>query len=73
MIAEFNLNGVYFASIPITSLLALVATLVLHRLLALVGAYRWIWHAALFDAALFICLWALLVTTSLDHILGKIA
>lgn len=35
---------------------ALVCSWVMRRLLAFAGAYRWIWHPALFDLALYVLL-----------------
>jgi len=71
MIWEFTLGGVYLAALPVTALLALIATVLAHRVLALAGAYRWVWHPALFDTALFVCLWALLVASPLSLLLGN--
>lgn len=58
MTAEFALNGVFVSAALVSALIALVLGFVLRRLLAFVGAYRFIWHPALFDAALFVILWA---------------
>jgi len=38
------------------------------RLLAMVGAYRWVWHPALFDLALYV-----LVLYALVHLTGATA
>ena len=62
-IGEFAIGGVYLATLPASALVALLATVVVHRLLALARAYRWVWHPPLFDTALFVCLWALLVAS----------
>ena len=62
-IGEFAIGGVYLATLPVSALVALLATVVVHRLLAMARVYRWVWHPALFDTALFVCLWAFLVTS----------
>jgi hypothetical protein len=58
MTGEFALDGVFLSAALVSALIALAAAFVLRRLLALVGAYRFVWHPALFDAALFVILWA---------------
>ena len=64
MIPEYNFDGVYIASAPVTATIALILALIIHRLLILVGAYRWVWHPVLFDTALFVCIWALFICFS---------
>ena len=58
MTGEFNLGGVFISSVLVSALIAMAATFVIRRLLVLTGAYRLIWHSALFDTALFVILWA---------------
>jgi hypothetical protein len=58
MIGELNLDGVFLSSVLVSALIALVLTFVIRRLLAWSGAYRLVWHPALFDAALFVIVWA---------------
>jgi len=58
---EFAVGGVLFSSMLAAVLIALVAGFGLRRVLTLFGAYRFIWHPALFDTALFVILWALVV------------
>ena len=62
MIGEFNLGGVFVSSVLVSALIALAAAFVVRRLLARLGAYRFVWHPALFDTALFVILWAAVVT-----------
>ncbi len=66
MSGEFDVFGVYLTSQLVTSMLALVATFGLNRVLARVGFYRHVWHPALFECALFVVLWGLLL--SLTHL-----
>jgi hypothetical protein len=60
MIAEVNLGGVYLSTIVATALLAFIAAALWRKLLSPTGLYRHVWHPALFDAALFVLLWALI-------------
>jgi hypothetical protein len=61
MTGELDLAGVFLSGAVASALMALLATALLRRLLAAVGLYRHLWHPALFDAALFLVLWATLV------------
>jgi hypothetical protein len=61
MIPEYTFGGIYVASVPVTAALALLLALVLHRLLVAIGAYRWVWHPVLFDTAIFVIIWSLLI------------
>ena len=76
MIADVNLFGMYFDVALITALVALAASILVRRLLAAIGAYRWVWHRALVDLGVFAVLWlALVVGTTrfqeyLVHLLG---
>jgi hypothetical protein len=62
MNGELNIDGVFLSSVLVSALIALVASFVLRRVLSKVGAYRLVWHPALFDTALFVILWAAVVT-----------
>ncbi|KJK07243.1 MULTISPECIES: DUF1656 domain-containing protein [Pseudomonas] len=52
---EWALGGVLLSPFLIYVLLALVLTGAVRLLLRLTPVGRWIWHEALFDCALFIC------------------
>ena len=54
MIGEFNLYGVYFPWLLVLAVIGVGVSLGARKLLAGVGAYRYIWHPALFDLALFV-------------------
>jgi hypothetical protein len=58
MMVEWSLSGVLFPPLLVAAILAAVATAVLRRLLRIIGAYRLIWHPALFDLAAFVLLLA---------------
>ncbi|PIB91195.1 DUF1656 domain-containing protein [Caulobacter sp. FWC2] len=62
MIGEFAIDGVFLSSVLVSAVIALAASFVLRRALSRVGAYRFVWHPALFDTALFVILWAVVVT-----------
>ena len=63
MTGEIDLNGVFLSSVLVSALIALAAAFVLRRLLSWVGAYRFVWHPALFDTAVFVILWAAVVAS----------
>jgi hypothetical protein len=58
VIGEFDLDGVFLPPVLVSAVIALGLSLVVRRLLVLFRAYRIVWHPALFDAALFVILWA---------------
>jgi len=62
MIGEFAIDGVFLSSVLVSAVIALAAAFVLRRVLSRAGAYRFVWHPALFDTALFVILWAVVVT-----------
>lgn len=61
MIAELNIFGVFINAGLIAALLAGFLLFALRKLLTAAGAYRLAWHAALFDLAMFVLLWGLMV------------
>lgn len=52
---EWALGGVLLSPFLIYVLLALALTGLLRLALRLTPLHRWIWHEALFDCALFVC------------------
>lgn len=58
MNAEVSFFGVFAPSILPCALLAALFTSVLTRLLAAVGFYRLVWHRALFNFSMFVCVLA---------------
>lgn len=54
MIGEFNVYGVFIPSLMAWTLIALGVTMALRAGLRFAGLYRWVWHPALFDLALFV-------------------
>ncbi|MDP9918993.1 hypothetical protein J2W24_004662 [Variovorax boronicumulans] len=51
---EVNLFGMQLPWLLLLAAGALPCAWAMRRLLAIVGAYRWIWHPALFDLALYV-------------------
>ena len=56
MIGETSFYGLYLPWLMPLALAALGALWALRRLLAATGLYRYIWHPALFDVALYVLL-----------------
>lgn len=54
MIAEIDIHGVFLPALLVWAALALPVTVLLRALLRRAGAYRLVWHAPLFDLALFV-------------------
>ena len=58
---EVNFFGVQLPWLLLLAAGALPCAWAMRRLLAIVGAYRWIWHPALFDLALYVLVLGALV------------
>lgn len=56
MIGVTTVLGLYLPTLMVLALLALLALWGLRHLLARLGVYRWVWHPALFDLALYVLL-----------------
>ena len=54
MTGEMSLSGVLFSPLLVSAIAAIVATGLLRQVMILAGLYRWVWHAALFDLAIFV-------------------
>jgi protein-S-isoprenylcysteine O-methyltransferase Ste14 len=54
MIGEFNLYGIYVPWLLLLGLVSIVCTRLIGYVLVRIGFYRFVWHPALFDFALFI-------------------
>jgi uncharacterized membrane protein len=67
MTYELDLFGVLVPSLLLWSVIAFVLARIASRLIARAGLYRRIWHPALFDFALFVCLVASLVFASKEY------
>lgn len=58
---ELTLGGVLLSPMLLYALLALLLTGALRLALQRAGLARWIWHEALFDCALYVCVLAAVV------------
>ncbi|MDX5372023.1 MAG: DUF1656 domain-containing protein [Pseudomonadaceae bacterium] len=58
---EWALGGVLLSPMLLYALLALLLTGALRLALQRAGLARWIWHEALFDCALYVCVLAALL------------
>ena len=56
MIGEASFYGLYLPWLMLLCGLTLGVQWVVHRALGAIGFYRWVWHPALFDTALYVLL-----------------
>jgi protein AaeX len=56
MIGEFDVYGVYLPAFAVFAAIAFVLQLAIKRLLDASGVYRFVWHRALFDLAIYVIL-----------------
>ncbi len=54
---EINIGGVYLPAALVWAAAAFVLSVVVERTLEPIGFYRFVWHRALFDLAVFVILW----------------
>jgi len=62
MTPDYLFGVIYIAAAPVEGCMALLIAFLIHRLMAHFRLYRWIWHPVLFDTALFIIVWALMIS-----------
>jgi len=58
VIGELDIYGVYFPAFAVFAAIAFVFQLAIGRLLEASGLYRFFWHRALFDVAIYVILLA---------------
>ena len=56
MIGEFDIYGVYFPAFAVFAAIAFLLQVMIKRLLDAWGLYRFVWHRALFDLAIYVIL-----------------
>jgi hypothetical protein len=56
VIGEFDIYGVYFPAFAVFAAIAFLLQVVIKRLLDASGFYRFVWHRALFDLAIYVIL-----------------
>ena len=64
MIGELDIYGVYFPAFAIFAAIAFVLQLAIGRLLEASGLYRFFWHRALFDVAIYVILLAVVTAAA---------
>lgn len=64
MIEEVSIGGVFVPVLLIWAVLAIAPLLAIRRLLTGLGAYRIVWHRALFDIALYVVILGVLAASS---------
>jgi protein AaeX len=65
MIKEIDLAGLYLSPMLGYLLVALALTGILRFVLGRIGAYRWIWHPALFDVSMAVIIMTALVALTM--------
>jgi hypothetical protein len=65
---ELDLFGVIVPSLLLWSALAFLLARAVSKVMARAGLYRQVWHSALFDFALYVCLVASLVFASREFV-----
>jgi protein AaeX len=65
MIGESIIDGVFIPRVLVVFVLAFAASLLLRRSLRFFNVYRFIWHAGLFDTAIFVALAGLIARASI--------
>ena len=71
MIGEFDIYGVYFPAFAVFAAIAFLLQLAVKRLLDAFDVYRFVWHRALFDLAIYVILLA--VVTAAGAIILPVA
>jgi hypothetical protein len=56
MFRESHLGGVLFSPLVIYFVLGAVIFMAMRYLLGRIGLLQWVWHTALFELALFVCI-----------------
>ena len=64
---ELDLFGVIVPSLLLWSVIAYFIARIASSIIRRTGLYRYVWHAALFDFALYVCLFASLVFVSKEY------
>jgi hypothetical protein len=65
---QLDLFGVIVPSLLLWAVVAYALARIASRLIAQAGLYRHVWHGALFDFALYVCLFASLVFASKEYL-----
>ena len=61
MIHEIDVEGIFFAPFVAYALIALAIMIPVRWTMWRVGVQRWVWHPALFELCVYLCILSLLV------------
>ncbi|WP_213779791.1 DUF1656 domain-containing protein [Caballeronia sp. dw_276] len=64
MIGEIDIYGVFLPAVLILMLVSYLFCLVLTRVFARVGLYRFVWHRSIFDLAIYVIVLGIVVIVS---------
>jgi hypothetical protein len=64
MIGEIDIYGVFLPAVLVLMLVSYLFCLVLTRLFARVGLYRFVWHRSIFDLAIYVIVLGIVVIVS---------
>jgi len=70
MTGEVEMGGVFIPIVLVSAVAGFLLAMVLRRGLRAAHAYAYIWHAGLFDVAIFIVLWTAVDYLGSIHALG---
>jgi hypothetical protein len=66
MIGEMDIAGVFIPRILVAAIAAFVISLAARHLFRRMGLYRFVWHAGLFDTAIFVVAWWLVAMATVN-------
>jgi hypothetical protein len=64
MIGEIDIYGVFLPAVLILMLVSYLLCLILTRVFARVGLYRFVWHRSIFDLAIYVIVLGIVVIVS---------
>jgi hypothetical protein len=64
MIGEIDIYGVFLPAVLVLMLVAYLLCLVITRVFARVGLYRFVWHRSIFDLAIYVVVLGIVVIVS---------
>ncbi|MFK4441680.1 undecaprenyl pyrophosphate phosphatase UppP [Caballeronia udeis] len=64
MIGEIDIYGVYLPAVLVLMLVSYLFCLIVTRVFARVGLYRFIWHRSIFDLAIYVIVLGVVVIVS---------
>ncbi|SAL20493.1 Protein of unknown function [Burkholderia sp. D7] len=64
MIGEIDIYGVYLPAVLVLMLVSYLFCLIVTRVFARVGLYRFVWHRSIFDLAIYVIVLGIVVIVS---------